>query len=148
MHLQHDWLDEVLANESIIIYEVSNRLDNRRLPCCLVVPVQICQGQLVLVVILLHVGGRLPPGVGVETGGVLLHHDHEDALLLEGGVEGEDAHQDEVGGHTSDQNWSGEGERVEEVPKQSKHRYAYSHSTNQKSSILSGKIQIVKEKCV
>ena len=92
MHLQHDWLDEVLANESIIINEVSNRLDNRRLPCCLVVPVQICQGQLVLVVILLHVGGRLPPGVGVETSGVLLHHDHEDALLLEGGVQGVDGH--------------------------------------------------------
>jgi len=55
--------------------------------------------------ILLQVRAGLPGVVWLETSRVFLHRHHEDAFFFEGGVESEQAHEEEVRGHTNDQNW-------------------------------------------
>ena len=51
-------------------------------------------------------------------------------LLLVGGVESEDPHEEEVGARAEDENWAGEGEGVEEIPGQAKHCNCNSNSTD------------------
>ena len=139
------YLDNVLTDDPVIVYEVSDGPSDGRLSPSVGLPVNEGEAELVLVVVLLHVGGGLPGGVRVQTSGVLLHHDHEYSLLLEGCVEGEDAHENEVRRDASNEDRSGEGERVEKVPGQSEHCRADSHTTDEEPAVLQTEVLLVGE---
>ena len=56
-------------------------------------------------------------------------------LLLVGGVQSENPHEEEVGARTENENWSWEGERVEEIPEKTKHGNGHCDPTDPQPEI-------------
>ena len=56
-------------------------------------------------------------------------------LLLVGGVQSENPHEEEVGARTENENWSWEGERVEEIPEKTKHGNGHCDPTDPQPDI-------------
>ena len=77
-----DHLQNVLTYDTVLVNEVTHRLGDCGLSLRLGLSINEGEGQLVLVVVLLHVGGGLPGRVGVQACGVFLHHHHEYSFLL------------------------------------------------------------------
>merc|ERR1719427_2542959 len=135
VHLHHLCLNQILAYNSVIIDEVSDRLLETSFSSGTALSLDHFDTNFIHVIILLHVGSNLPPDVGVKTCRILLHNHNKDSLLLEGGVQGEHTHQQEVSTHTSDQDGLRLGEGEEEVPDECKGSNKDSQGTDEQSSI-------------
>ena len=77
-----DHLQNILTDDPVLVNEVTHGLGDGGLSLRLGLSINEGEGELVLVIVLLHVGGGLPGRVGVQAGGVLLHHYHEYSFLL------------------------------------------------------------------
>lgn len=95
--------DDVLTDHTIDVDKVGAGFRDGRLTH--IRRVLNAQCQRVFIIVLLHVraGRPLAPIFAIR---VILDGDSEDSLLHVGRVDGEDAHQDEIGCDTDDQNWS------------------------------------------